>query len=72
MGEALINGDHRFGFLHIKAVDDTGHDRNLQMKVHRRPPSFCLSRYKGCREAIHMPLIKHVWRLQHREEVTPL
>lgn len=30
----LIKSDNfDFGFIHIKAVDDTGHDKNLQMKV---------------------------------------
>lgn len=33
MGDALINGSHDFGFLHVKAVDDTGHDRAVPMKV---------------------------------------
>lgn len=29
----LIDQGYGFGFVHIKAVDDTGHDRNWPMKV---------------------------------------
>lgn len=25
--------DYDFGFVHVKAVDDAGHDKNLQMKI---------------------------------------
>lgn len=32
---ALAAGDHQFGFLHVKAVDDTGHDHLTQLKVSR-------------------------------------
>jgi hypothetical protein len=38
MGDALINGSHDFGFLHVKAVDDTGHDRAVPMKVKLHSP----------------------------------
>jgi 2,3-bisphosphoglycerate-independent phosphoglycerate mutase len=31
--EALVNQDYDFVLLHVKAVDDTGHDRLLAMKV---------------------------------------
>ncbi|CAO3635004.1 unnamed protein product [Cunninghamella echinulata] len=31
--DALTNKDYDFGFLHIKAVDDAGHDRNVKLKV---------------------------------------
>ncbi|CAO3632599.1 unnamed protein product [Cunninghamella blakesleeana] len=31
--DALANKDYDFGFLHIKAVDDAGHDRNVKLKV---------------------------------------
>lgn len=30
---ALIDGGYRFGMLHVKAVDDTGHDRQAVLKV---------------------------------------
>ena len=33
IAEALVEGGNDLGFLHIKAVDDTGHDRALAMKV---------------------------------------
>lgn len=28
------NSDYHFGFLHIKAVDDASHDKDLSLKVH--------------------------------------
>eukprot|EP01133_Synstelium_polycarpum_P016999 gene16999-20229_t len=31
--DTLVNGDYDFGFLHIKAVDDAGHDKNTELKV---------------------------------------
>ena len=31
--ELLTTDDFNFGFLHVKAIDDAGHDKNLQMKV---------------------------------------
>ncbi|KAJ9529593.1 hypothetical protein QJQ45_013881, partial [Haematococcus lacustris] len=31
--DALTTGSVQFGFVHVKAVDDCGHDRRLQMKV---------------------------------------
>jgi 2,3-bisphosphoglycerate-independent phosphoglycerate mutase len=31
--DALINGGYDFALVHVKAVDDTGHDRMLAMKV---------------------------------------
>lgn len=31
--ETLFRDDYDFGFVHIKAVDDAGHDRNPQLKV---------------------------------------
>lgn len=34
MCEAMTSGDYDFGMLHVKAVDDAGHDRDLQLKVH--------------------------------------
>jgi 2,3-bisphosphoglycerate-independent phosphoglycerate mutase len=30
---ALVSGGFDFALLHVKAVDDTGHDRMLAMKV---------------------------------------
>ncbi|DBA96948.1 TPA: hypothetical protein ACH3X1_001278 [Trebouxia sp. C0004] len=33
LSEALISGQYDFGFLHIKAVDDTGHDQQPVLKV---------------------------------------
>ena len=32
--ERLDRGGYDLGFLHVKAVDDAGHDRNLPLKVH--------------------------------------
>lgn len=29
----MIQEPCEFGFVHVKAVDDTGHDRRVQMKV---------------------------------------
>lgn len=31
--ELLGHGDYDFGFVHVKAVDDAGHDRDVQKKV---------------------------------------
>lgn len=31
--ELITREDYDFGFVHIKAVDDAGHDKNLQMKI---------------------------------------
>jgi 2,3-bisphosphoglycerate-independent phosphoglycerate mutase len=28
-----VNSDYSFGFLHVKAVDDAGHDKNRSLKV---------------------------------------
>ena len=43
--EAIANdlsaGHHDFGFLHVKAIDDTGHDRAAALKV----PSPSLSHH---------------------------
>ena len=33
IAEALKSGVYKFGFLHVKAVDDTGHDRQPVLKV---------------------------------------
>lgn len=33
MASCLTGGGYSFGFLHVKAVDDTGHDRMTAMKV---------------------------------------
>ncbi|MEW5299605.1 MAG: hypothetical protein WDW38_004353 [Sanguina aurantia] len=33
IAEAVTSGGHSFGLLHVKAVDDTGHDRRVAMKV---------------------------------------
>ncbi len=33
VAEALTEGRHDFVFLHVKAVDDTGHDRQPAQKV---------------------------------------
>jgi 2,3-bisphosphoglycerate-independent phosphoglycerate mutase len=37
--EHIALDEYDFGFVHVKAVDDTGHDRNTQLKV----LYFCLS-----------------------------
>lgn len=31
--EFITKDEFDFGFVHIKAIDDAGHDKNLQMKV---------------------------------------
>lgn len=31
--DCMINRYYNFGFLHIKGVDDAGHDRNINYKV---------------------------------------
>lgn len=37
MAGALAAGGHDFAFLHVKAVDDTGHDRDTVLKVRPYP-----------------------------------
>ncbi|KAI9175774.1 hypothetical protein H9P43_006138 [Blastocladiella emersonii ATCC 22665] len=32
--ELIQSGDYDFGFVHFKAVDDAGHDRDVEKKVH--------------------------------------
>ncbi len=39
IAQALTEGGYSFGLLHVKAVDDTGHDRMVAMKV--RTPELC-------------------------------
>ena len=29
----MLKRDYDFGFIHIKAVDDAGHDKNVEMKL---------------------------------------
>ena len=65
MADALIGGRHDFVFLHVKAVDDTGHDRHPAQKVrleqitplagcHYNPnPAFCS--HIGCMLHICQP-----------------
>lgn len=31
--QMITSSDYDFGFVHVKAVDDTGHDKNLKMRV---------------------------------------
>lgn len=33
VADALISGPYEFAFLHVKAVDDAGHDREVDLKV---------------------------------------
>lgn len=33
IASAMADGGYRFGMLHVKAVDDTGHDRQVVLKV---------------------------------------
>lgn len=33
IADALARDSYDFGFLHVKAVDDTGHDKLLALKV---------------------------------------
>ena len=39
LAEALSSGSYNFGFLHVKAVDDTGHDQQPVLKVSPVPDS---------------------------------
>jgi 2,3-bisphosphoglycerate-independent phosphoglycerate mutase len=39
---ALVSGGFDFALLHVKAVDDTGHDRMLAMKVRGAAHAFRL------------------------------
>lgn len=43
--ENLTQGKYDFGFLHIKAVDDAGHDRNVNLKVKRSSHRLKIHRY---------------------------
>lgn len=31
--EAITSQDYDFGFVHVKAVDDAGHDKSLKIKI---------------------------------------
>lgn len=31
--ELITSPDYDYGFIHIKAVDDSGHDKNLNIKI---------------------------------------
>lgn len=31
--EKVTKEEYKFGFIHIKAVDDAGHDKNMKMKI---------------------------------------
>lgn len=31
--ESITTDNYDFGFIHIKAVDDAGHDKNLDIKI---------------------------------------
>ena len=31
--ETISSGNYDYGFIHIKAIDDAGHDKNLQIKI---------------------------------------
>ncbi len=42
IAEALSMGGFQFAFLHVKAVDDTGHDFLTHMKVGGRPALYCI------------------------------
>lgn len=33
MCDAMASGQYDFGFVHVKAVDDTGHDRMMAWRV---------------------------------------
>ena len=43
LSNALTSGQYDFGFLHIKAVDDTGHDQQPVLKVIPSPSVACHS-----------------------------
>mmetsp|Transcript_7843 Transcript_7843/g.1022 ORF Transcript_7843/g.1022 Transcript_7843/m.1022 type:complete len:92 (+) Transcript_7843:749-1024(+) len=31
--DLLVNSEYKFGFLHIKAIDDMGHDKTINKRV---------------------------------------
>jgi 2,3-bisphosphoglycerate-independent phosphoglycerate mutase len=31
--ELITNPSYDYGFVHVKAIDDAGHDKNLDMKI---------------------------------------
>ncbi|KAK9817062.1 hypothetical protein WJX72_008993 [[Myrmecia] bisecta] len=51
---ALVGGGYDFGFLHIKAVDDTGHDRQIALKV----------RYLEVVDKMLLQLVKLLWEAE--------
>ncbi|KAK9901638.1 hypothetical protein WJX75_006034 [Coccomyxa subellipsoidea] len=51
---ALVDGGYRFGMLHVKAVDDTGHDRQAVLKV----------RYLEAVDAMVGQLIRRLWEAE--------
>lgn len=58
--DALTKGGYEFGFVHVKAVDDTGHDRMVAMKVGGRVRA-CVCVYVSA-----WPLIKsHTFTFMH-------
>lgn len=54
---ALTEGPHEFAFLHVKAVDDTGHDRLWQMRV----------RYIEIVDQMMGQLVARLWRAQQEQ-----
>lgn len=54
---ALTDGPHEFAFLHVKAVDDTGHDRLWQMRV----------RYIEIVDQMMGQLVARLWRAQQEQ-----
>ncbi|CAL8468172.1 g7711 [Coccomyxa elongata] len=54
IASALTDGGYRFGMLHVKAVDDTGHDRQAVLKV----------RYIEGVDAMVGQLIRRLWEAE--------
>jgi len=54
IAQALAEGRCDFGFLHVKAVDDTGHDRAAALKVRQNVAK------QSCSDA---PVLESLWLL---------
>lgn len=57
--DAVINQGYEFGFVHVKAVDDTGHDRRLQHKVRNNCICNCMP-FTGL--GIYLLYCLHIWQ----------
>ncbi len=70
MAAALACGDHDFAFLHVKAVDDTGHDRDTALKVVRAYALTALPRL-FCSRALAVHAVTAAAAVQLSEELVP-